>query len=69
MNRTISSISPAQQDRDGRYAHVGAAVAVTTAAGTLVALWFFPIVVCAIWTVMVAALMIGARPMSAVTVS
>ena len=48
---------------------MGVAVAVTTAAGTLVALWFFPIVVCAIWTVMVAALMIGARPMSAVTVS
>lgn len=69
MNHTISPISPAQQDRDGRYAHVGVAVALATAAGTLVALWFFPIVVCAIWTVMVAALMIGTRPMSAVRVS
>ena len=49
--------------------HVGVAVALATAAGTLVALWFFPIVVCAIWTVMVGRAMIGARPMSAVTVS
>ncbi len=69
MNHSTSPISPAQQDRDGRYAHLGAAAAVATAVGTLVALWFFPIVVCAIWTVMVAALLIGTRPMSAVAVS
>ncbi len=69
MNHSTSPISQAQQDSDGRYAHLGAAAAVATAAGTLVALWFFPIVVCAIWTVMVAALLIGARPMSAVAVS
>lgn len=55
MNSHTGSHSQAQQNAgdqgsDGRYVRAGAAVMAGTAAGTVVALWLFPMVVFVFWT-------------------
>lgn len=51
------------QHDDGRYAWVGAAAMAGAATATLVALWFYPVVVCAVWAAMLVLLgLMTARP-------